>query len=218
MARSASESRGSPSRPARRSNSSATSWRSCGVMDSSSSWHGLLPCGGAYGKPAARREWVFRSKKRAGGRAISAGTHSGEVDSPLCQHAGEVAAGEKSVFLLARRRHRVEAQQFGVDPAGVAHQHAAVGQAVEKRRESLGERALQAEIIGAGKGRVAANAEPRGAATESPAQDVEQQALGVAEAAGKRAGPAALAHPGMGRVRIYRREHGLSDLRKDMHV
>ena len=111
--------------------------------------------------------------------------HSCQRESAFRQQLRKPLAGEKGVFLLAHGREVVEALQFGIDEAGMAHHHAAVGQAVQERCEHgvIGDGAP--EIIGAGKARIGGDAEDRAAPAHAPAEHVEQMGLGMAAAASR---------------------------------
>jgi hypothetical protein len=57
---------------------------------------------------------------------------SGQGESAFRQQLRKSVAREEGVFLLAHGGEMVEALQFGVDEARVAHHHAALGQALEE--------------------------------------------------------------------------------------
>ncbi len=92
-------------------------------------------------------------------------------------------AGKKAYSRSRSVGERVEPLQLGVDKARMAHDHAAVRQAVEKARKQRREIGVVVEVVGAGEGRIGAHAERCGAPAEAPAQDVEQKALAVGQAA-----------------------------------
>src|SRR5215470_7442500 len=100
----------------------------------------------------------------------------------------------------------------------MTHHHAAVRQPIEKLRKGIGKIRLVAERVGAGEGRIGAYPERRRAATEAPAQNVEQHSFAVAGRANERPCTPALAHPGIGRLAPGDREQRLAHLRKQLDV
>src|SRR5258707_14926677 len=88
---------------------------------------------------------------------------------------------KESEFTLALARQRVEPAQLFIDKARVAHDDAAVRQAIEKSWKDIGEFHVAPEAIRACKRRIGANPERHGALTESLAQHVEQEAFAIVQ-------------------------------------
>ena len=82
---------------------------------------------------------------------------------------------------------------------------------------SRGVSGVRAKRIGAGKGRIGAQAVIGGEPAEAAAQAVQQQRLVIGQAPARRE-LAALPDPGVGREILGRAQHGVADLRKQMHV
>ena len=91
------------------------------------------------------------------------------------------------------------------------------GRRIEKGRKQPGVSRVRAKCIGPGKGRIGAQPVIGGEPAEAAAQAVQQQRLVIGEATARRQ-LAALPHPGAGRKFLGRAQHGIADLRKQMHV
>ena len=111
----------------------------------------------------------------------------------------------------------VEPFQLGVDFSWMAHDDTAIGQAIEKRRKQPGVCGVRAKRIGAGKGRIGPQPVIGREPAEAAAQAVQHQRLVIGEAPARRQ-LAALPHPGAGRELLGHAQHGVADLRKQMHV
>src|SRR6266516_708228 len=107
---------------------------------------------------------------------------------------------------------------LGVDEAGMTHDDAAIGQPIEEAREQRREIRLLVEFIGAGEGRIGAQPERRGPAANPVAQEIEEQPLVVSQSLREGHRPPALAHPRIGRGARNDLEHGIANLREEMHM
>src|SRR5947207_1463615 len=218
ISRSASGSRGASSSVARRSNNSITRLRSSGVMVVS-----LLPGDGIHVSNArcnGNDRWTRKSSKLVFlvppvGCLVQ---RSRQRYAVVREHHRKSVAGEKSIFLFPERRQRIEPLKFRIDKAGMAHDHAAVGQGIEEAREQRGEVRARIERIGAGEGRIRAQSSRRGPPPKSVAEQIEQQPLGVGKALCERRRSPALAQPCIRRGAWNDLEHGVADLRQHMHV
>src|SRR5262249_12265039 len=127
-------------------------------------------------------------------------------------------ADKKGIFLLPERRQRIEPLQFGVDEAGMTHDDAAVGQVIEKTREQRLEIRSLVEFVSSREGRIGVQPQRGGPAPEPAAPKVEQQSLGVGKSLRMRWRPCALEQPRIGGGARTDVEHGVADLREQMHV
>src|ERR1700737_874562 len=93
-----------------------------------------------------------------------------QCDIVRSQQARELLAPEKSMFVLALGGERVEADQGVIDEAGMAHDEAALRQAVEKLSHQGAEIRPLREIVGAGESRIKREVPPRGAGAKLAAQ------------------------------------------------
>src|SRR5664279_5642441 len=117
-------------------------------------------------------------------------------------------AAEKSVLVFALDRERIEAEKRFVDKAGMAHDQATLGQAVEKMPHQRAEIPLPRPVVGAGESRIEGDIGALGPASKLRAQRIDHQGLGRAQPAGKLLAAAALANPGLGGGVLYRRQEG----------
>ena len=127
-------------------------------------------------------------------------------------------AAEKSVFMFALGRERIEADQDIVDEAGMTHDEAAFRQPIEKLLHQRAEVRRLIKIIGAGESGIERNTRARGAAAKLCAQDVENQSFGSAEPAGQRLIAPALADPGFGRSLLHRRQKRVAHPGKQLRM
>src|SRR5262245_45516343 len=97
------------------------------------------------------------------------------------EHPRKCIIGKISEFALALGRQRVEPAQLVVDKARMAHDDAAVRQAFEKAWEKVGEIETAAEAVSPCEGGVGRNAKRLGAAAESVAEQVEQEAFAIVQ-------------------------------------
>src|SRR5581483_7510784 len=136
----------------------------------------------------------------------------------LRQHADKIVAEQIGVFAFTQRRHRVEPDQFVVDLAGVAHDQAAIGEAVEKLRKQFLEHRARLERISAGESGIGAYAVVLRETAKAAAQRVKNIAFGIRDALRSGRGAAALADPGLRRALFHRAQQRFADLRKDVDV
>src|SRR6516164_1396943 len=118
------------------------------------------------------------------------------------------------VFALAQDRQRVELAKLGVDEAGMTHDHAAVGEPIEKAGKQDREIDVVAEFIGASETRISFHSKRGGAPAEAPAHEIERETLAIAADLEKGRRTAGLAQPSARRVLLRDLEHGIADLRK----
>src|SRR5215472_4039304 len=86
------------------------------------------------------------------------------------EHGRKLIAGEEGIFPRSQRREGIEALQFCVDETGMTHDHAAVGQPVEKARQQRSEICRLVEFVGAGEGWIAPKPQRRATVAESVSQ------------------------------------------------
>jgi len=134
------------------------------------------------------------------------------------QQCRKPLAGKKCVFLLTHGGEIVEPLQFRIHKSRMAHHEAAIGQALQKRRKQHLELGGAPVIVGAGEGRIGLNPARGGARPQAGAQDIEQEALGVAPSLPQRHRASALPNPGPGRHLRHGGEYCVADLRQQVDV
>src|ERR1700683_691219 len=112
---------------------------------------------------ASPRRTLPISKSSRCATAMQCTRGAGEAGAFLCervtaplQELRKCVAEKIRVFALAQVGQWIKPRQFGIDDAGMAHNHAAVGHAVKKIRKQFGVIGAGAERVGAGEGRVSA--------------------------------------------------------------
>src|SRR5581483_1038506 len=135
--------------------------------------------GTADGLDMAGRRKIFVSSPVL--NAVRSWSTSGERHALRGEQVRKRALREERIFALTQMRQRVEPLQLGVDEARVAHDHAAVRQALEEAREQRREIRRRGVVVGAGEARIGAQAKPLRAAAEAAAEEVEQQSLAIGE-------------------------------------
>jgi hypothetical protein len=143
---------------------------------------------------------------------------SGECEFVRRQQCRKPLAGKKCVFLLTHGGEIVEPLQFRIHESRMAHHEAAFGQALQKRRKQRLELGGAPVIVGAGERRIGPNPARGGARPQAGAQDIEQEALGVAPSLPQRHGASALPDPGAGRHLLHGGEYCVADLRQQVDV
>src|SRR5580700_8738368 len=113
-------------------------------------------------------------------------------------------AAEKSVFVFALGRERVEAEEGLLDEAGMTHDQATLRQPVEKLPHQRAEIPLLRPVVGAG--------------AKLRAQRIDNQRLGRAQPPRQRLMASALAHPGVGRSRLHRLEKRVAHPGKQLRM
>ena len=129
------------------------------------------------------------------------------------QQCRKPLAGKKCVFLLTHGGEIIEPLQFRIHKSRMAHHEAAFGQALQKRRKQRLELGGAPVIVGAGERRIGSNPARGGARPQAGAQDIEQEALGVAPSLSQRHRASALPDPGAARYPLHGGEYYVADLR-----
>src|SRR4051812_14071216 len=153
----------------------------------------------------------------------TAGRERNRAPSAQCNFIGrqkprEIVAGKKSMLPFSLMGQRVEFDQGVVDKSGMAHHQALVRQAIEKSTQQSAEVGSAGKVIGAGERRIEGKAVPRGVTAKSRAERIEQHGFWRADPPGRLRSASALAHPGVRRGGLDRRQESLAYLGKQLDV